>query len=465
MWFRVLLRFNPLGRHGSETVPQPHFDIFNGFAKDRRVGIVVEGQSMTDKESRHNYSIHEAITIGIEPQDNPVASVIDRTFQHFSAEVTTPDLLIHLGRFPSPDWKPTGLSVGDRMFYDKDIRQTVVFHRQAGFPPSRDDVDYIVVGDVRGSDEGVEVYVPKTNSALGYWKRVGRQIARRKIRSAALSLLGSSMNSLEEVELQAARIRLGVIEPFLYYRLPRKGYSLVHASVVSQDGSGLMFAGSGHVGKTTLALQMVKGGMSYFGDDLVIINQEGMILSYPEPLQIEGQHLAMFPELSRVLTKRLGFFEKRELRKTGKQSTKEMVESMPRLAITEIFGDAEIGERCPLRTVILLRRGFTPRPTKDEMDSESLKEVLSAELFWEFETAPWRHTQYLYAGSCALGVDYLEEEQRHHGDVKKIFASALKDAHIFRVQLSQESSIDTVNSLVGEIIGPAVRGTPRVSGD
>src|SRR5579885_442774 len=88
-------------------------------------------------------------------------------------------------------------------------------------------------------------------------------VSRLHLTRGLLAIMGDRDLLNSNIEEETARLRLAILEPFLYYRLPLLDASLVHASVLEKDGYGIMFAGTGHVGKTSLALMLMKKGYSY----------------------------------------------------------------------------------------------------------------------------------------------------------------------------------------------------------
>lgn len=357
------------------------------------------------------HDIHGLITVNIIGSDEPVGKVLDATLRSFAASEESADLSVILGEFPGNDWEPGGYTVGDRLLYDFETDSTTVFRRPTSATLQKSDVEYIIVGDIRTGKTKVTVYVPHLSKKLGHLSTITRGLARRSAARTVLATFGGRALQNEDVELDAARIRLAILEPFLYYRLPFRGASLAHGSVVSLDESGLMFAGSGHIGKTALSLEMVKRGYSYLGDDLVMINDSGEALPYPEPIRIQEQHLTIFPGLSRRLMSEMGPVQRFLFSRLVKTSPGEVLNLMPRLAISDVIEGARTGGTCRLDTVVVIRKGVTDDPILKEINTETASKALAAELFWEFEAGHWRHNQYTFCPCCAKGNDFLLKKQ------------------------------------------------------
>jgi hypothetical protein len=392
--------------------------------------------------SEIRYDLNGLVNVAISGVNSQVGQIMDETLGIFRGNEGETDLRLVLGEYPGESWKPSGFTVGDRLLYDPVSDSTTVFRRPTTAVLSKSDVEYVIVGDFRKDGSKVTVYVPDLPKPAGYWHAISKGLARRNLGRALMAASGSRSYQTGEIELAAAKIRLAVLEPFLYYRLPFKGSTLVHGSVVSSDGSGLMFAGGGHIGKTALSLEMVKRGYSYLGDDLAMVGEKGQAFPYPEPIRIQEQHLPLFPDLEGRLTSRMGSTERFIFKRLLRSSPNDILELMPRLAISELFEGAKIGGSCRLDNVILIRKGVIESPVFDEIDLESITGVLAAELFWEFEAGHWRHNQYIYCPSCAKGVDFLSEEREHSNMVERIIKDSLRGSKLFRLQVPYEFKIN-----------------------
>jgi hypothetical protein len=56
--------------------------------------------------------------------------------------------------------------------------------------------------------------------------------------------------------------------------------SMLHAAVIGRDGAGVLIAGRGGVGKSTLALAGLGQGMDYVGDDYCLLTDDGATKAY-----------------------------------------------------------------------------------------------------------------------------------------------------------------------------------------
>ena len=400
------------------------------------------------------YDIHGLTGIAIAGSQTLMGKVMDETLQIFKCPKTSTDLSITLGRFPSDDWEPKGYTVGDRLLYDFDSDLTTVFRRPTTSHLIKSDIEYVIRGDITTNNaERIEAFVPYLPKKFSYSRAISRGLARRSFPRTILAVLGNSSIRMEQVELEAARLRLAILEPFLYYQLPFQGASLAHASVVCSNGSGLMIAGSGHIGKTALSLEMVKRGFSYMGDDLVIVNDQGQVLSYSEPLRIQEQHLSIFPGLEKKVTSNMSSIQRFYFKRSVRASPGEVLNLMPRLPISKIVDGARVEDKCRLDTLILVRKGGVKEPLLEEVDVETATGILAAELFWEFEAGLWRHTQYMYCPACAKGQDFIATEGVHHELIQKVLHSSIKHSRTFRLKVPYEYPIRGATKYIDQVYG------------
>ncbi|HEV2139113.1 MAG TPA: hypothetical protein VGR53_09755 [Nitrososphaerales archaeon] len=406
----------------------------------------------TERGSERLYNLDDKCRVRVTGSDTPVGQVLDGTLGLFASEGGNADLTLALGEYPSESWQPSGFTVGDRLLYDASSDTTTVFRRPTASSLSRDGVEYVVRGDFRRGDSQVVVYVPSLPKRMGYLRSLKRGVARGSLARTLLAAAGSDHIATEPVELEAAKIRLAVLETFLYYRLPFSDSTLIHGSVISSNGSGLMFTGGGHIGKTALSLEMVKRGFAYMGDDLAIVGRDGRATPYPEPIRIQEQHLTLFPDLQPKLSSGMGWGKKTLFNWMLGRSPSDTLELLPRLEISEVFDGAEVSGPCHIDNALLIQKGTLSEPSLEEIDGDSISRTVGAELFWEFETGHWRHNQYIYAPSCAKGSDFLTEESEHRARVKDIIIDSFRSIKAWRLLVPYEFKINDASVYVDKIL-------------
>lgn len=389
---------------------------------------------MTSGDEPHRYyDVHGLVSIDVRGPNASLRHVLDRSLAPFKADGEKADFSLNLGSLPSEEWEPSGSTVGDRMLYDPMAKETTVFNREMGVRLRRSDVQYVIRGEPRVGTGPVDVSVPFNPRRVGRFRQAAFETSKLEGRRALLAIAGDPIFNEERMELDAEGILQTLLEPFLYYRLVTRNCTLVHGSGLSFDGSGLMIVGLASVGKTSLALQLVKKGYVYYGDDLPIVSRTGELLSNPKPIKLRSQHIALFPELVNSLTRRMNKMERILLTRQVRKHEYAFMRRFPRLGLGDIFDGAKLGDRAPLRNVIFLKRVAGKEFFVDELDRESLVNGVAADLFFQFPCAPWRRSMYYFCPSVALGNDFMAEEDTHHRRIEEILNGAFSKARIMRL--------------------------------
>ena len=63
----------------------------------------------------------------------------------------------------------------------------------------------------------------------------------------------------------------------------------IHAGVVEIDGWGIVIPGASFSGKTTLVAELLRLGAAYGSDEYVVVNQDGMIEPFAQPLSVRSR--------------------------------------------------------------------------------------------------------------------------------------------------------------------------------
>ena len=373
-----------------------------------------------------------------------MSDVVGRTLDFFSSPPAEPDLTLVMGRLPD-GWVPSGVLSGDRFLYQAESQTTTVLSNRAVAEPSGADVEYVVVGDLTSPEGAVEVYVPNLRRGTGSGASFSRDFRARRFRRALIDLAGNPMG-VRRSGRHAEAVTEAVLEPFLFYRLPSRGLTFVHGAGVCSNGRGTLLAGSANIGKTSFILGSVSQNLGFLGDTFTILSSDGKLLSYPGLLKLNEWHLAAFPELRGPLARGLGSIGSRLLKGELSANPKDALESLPQHKITELFERAEIAERCQLERVVIVTRGSFPQPSLRRSDPETTAKLLAAELYWEFELAPWRNAQFIFAPrtpSGNLGRGTLE----HHRRVEEVISKGLANAECMCAELPFRSPISALMDL------------------
>ena len=389
--------------------------------------------SKVSGQERLSYDIHGLVKVQLGGPNIALLGSLDRTLSPFRVATTDPDFVLELGTYPATGWEPTGSTVGDRMLYDSSVRQTTVFTAQLGNAIRKRDVQYVITGEPRVGTGPVTVNVPNSGRRVGRLRQAGIETLHLEGRRALLALAGDPIFLVERTEQEAEGILQTIFEPFLFYRLPGRDCTLVHGAALSSGGSGVLMLGLASVGKTSLALRLVKNGYMYYGDDLPIIARNGELISNPKPIKLRSQHIELFPELADTIIQGLDGGERILLSRGVRKHEPEFMRRLPRRSLDDIFRGAKIGDRVPLKTIIFLRRMTGKEFYVDELDGASLVRDTAADLFFQFPCAPWRRTMYYFCSSIAMGRDFMAEEEVHHRKITDILAEAFSSARVLRL--------------------------------
>jgi hypothetical protein len=99
--------------------------------------------------------------------------------------------------------------------------------------------------------------------------------------------------------------RAAPLRPALFWALSGPGRHLVHAGVVGDEQrGGVLLAGAGGSGKTTVALAALASGMAYVGDDYILLHTEGEPVAWNlfGTAKLDRGHVGRFPQLSGELS-------------------------------------------------------------------------------------------------------------------------------------------------------------------
>lgn len=90
------------------------------------------------------------------------------------------------------------------------------------------------------------------------------------------------------------------LRTLLGWLLARPGFHVVHAGAVGMGGRGVLLAGAGGVGKSTLAVMCLEAGMDYLGDDYVLLSSGPSPRAYAlyGTAKLDDRSLAAVPSLA-----------------------------------------------------------------------------------------------------------------------------------------------------------------------
>lgn len=178
-----------------------------------------------------------------------------------------------------------------------------------------------------------------------------------------------------------------------------RGLFFIHSSGICRNDKAFLFVGPSGAGKTTTALMGIQSGLSFMGDDLLIVKENGKritVHSYIEDVKFCMDMTSKFHELKKVNPATLS--EHRET-KTIKFDVKK-------------YFDAKIADNAAVSKIFFLNKGNFLKKIKS---NEALPLIMNNSFFYSSEETSVKHFEILCqlinsVDSYLVGRDYIN----HH---------------------------------------------------
>lgn len=262
--------------------------------------------------------------------------------------------------------------------------------------------------------------------------------------------------------------------------LQMHGLSLVHSAGLTLNGRGFLFPAFGGAGKTMLIAALRKQStFTFFGDDYVVIDEEGRMHAYPSDFSIYPQHLELFPELAGTLYS--DYFEKREyhlkmwdawyrlpgnpalrsvarwLRNTpDPRQLDPLIPSLPgwkmdyvKVPATELLERERIGTSAPLTHCLLLSRYTGDVLQVEEISRDTLINKLSGIMSVEFRYG----LIYLHLLASFGVIDPVLFEERQRAVWASCFANVSLHEVLIPMAMSPSDYVERMQIIVMEMAG------------
>lgn len=217
-----------------------------------------------------------------------------------------------------------------------------------------------------------------------------------------------------------------VVEAVLRWALTERGYAMIHTASIETDGTAHLVTAQTDTGKTTTMLQLLKSGaFKFMADDLMIVNEDGQIWSYPKPLTISAHTLRAVNASKLGFIQRLGLpIQSRIHSRSGRKvaftmarsnmlpiATINMITQMvvppPKYFVETLVSDVEFAEEAQVGQLYVIARGDKAQEvlSKEETLDTLLANCEDAFGFPPYETlAGYLRTQH--------GTDLMDEYTR-----------------------------------------------------
>ncbi len=135
-----------------------------------------------------------------------------------------------------------------------------------------------------------------TDACCGYTEYDGQYVARLALATGTITVWAPPRLGIEPWMLGHA-----VVMPLLVEALRGRGLSSLHAAALVDGGRAVLLPGASGVGKSTLALALLRGGFALLADDAPFARRaaDGVTLcAYAEPLNVTGATARFFADLA-----------------------------------------------------------------------------------------------------------------------------------------------------------------------
>lgn len=229
--------------------------------------------------------------------------------------------------------------------------------------------------------------------------------------------------------------------------LLKQSMSFIHSAGAEINGKGFLFPAFGGVGKTMLISHLRKlDNFKFFGDDFVIVNEKGEMLSYPSDFSIYDYHLNFFSEIKNTshnnfllrrkyfawffwIKKVINFISKRIHISSGPLLSG-WNNSYVKVPASSLIPKSKIGYKVPLHATIFLERYSGDKIIVENMSHEELVKMITSILNIEFQHG----ISYFNALITATNIDSADFYKKQ----KEIIENALSKTKCYKLRLPQK---------------------------
>ncbi len=224
-----------------------------------------------------------------------------------------------------------------------------------------------------------------------------------------------------------------VVEPILRWKFVEKGYALVHAACFTEGDDAHLVTARTDTGKTTTMLKILElGDYGFLSDDLVLLDSDGGLLTYPKPLTISNHtvHALKSAELGPI--ERLFLpIQSRLHSKTGREFALYLAEKSipvasfnaavqriippPKYHVERLVPGAPVSSSATLKTLTIIKRGERDHAelTQDEGMTILLENCEDA-----FGFPPYKSLETLLHTCSGYDLRFVEQEIIRRGLAK-----------------------------------------------
>lgn len=307
--------------------------------------------------------------------------------------------------------------------------------RRLDRPPSID----VRVGSFTSSDAGDLIDLSQAAPRVHYEESLGRRgfIAQVEIRDRTDVTVSKLVARSPHV------LYTNVVEPLLRWRLVHEGWAFVHAACFSDGHNAFLITALTDTGKTTTMLKLLADtDYEFLSDDLLLVNADGHVLTYPKPLTISNHtvHAVRSAELDAIerlclpiqsrLHSRSGrkvafALTQRNIPVATLNAAVQMLVPPPKYHIERLIPGVTLGDEANVAGMVVIQR--SPHDDEQRLDEELALQTLLTNGDDAFGFPPYAALERLVHGISAIDLRQRERE---------IVSSALRGSPAWLVRSS-----------------------------
>lgn len=237
----------------------------------------------------------------------------------------------------------------------------------------------------------------------------------------------------------AKRCVYSVLIPVLELALLPKDSTLAHCSAVSASGKVVIFASLGGVGKTSLMSALVRDECKFLSDDLCVIHADGRVSLFPLPMHIYKYHEQCSRELVRKMLGARSTFDRMLWSVCSRVKRPDKLVRW--IGPDRVFGRQQLARDGRLSVVVHMQRcsGLDALGHR-RADPAEVASLMASTILVEVGALPK-----IAASACSCGgPDFVPDIAAMHSDIRRIYASAFREADIHLIDIPPRATPDDV---------------------
>lgn len=236
-----------------------------------------------------------------------------------------------------------------------------------------------------------------------------------------------------------------VFMPTLELALLRRDGTLAHCSAVEKNGTAVLFASLGGVGKTSLMSKLVEVGWKSISDDLCVIGADGTVSLLPLPMHIYKYHeihsqdmvqrmLNSISPWDRLLWSVCGIFKRPD--KTVRWISPE-----------QVFGKEQLSRQAPISVVIHMQKCRNSNSFRyQNVKADEVASLMASTILNEISELP---RIAITTHSCG-GVSFVPNIAEMYTKIRHVYEAAFREASCHAIWVPQRMTPDDIFAFLHE---------------